>query len=75
MATRTKLELEQINARLAAENAVLRKQVADLTLINEMQREPARRVAAHMPSWQVQRAEAMAAAREMAMRSGYSVKV
>lgn len=75
MARITKLALEQTNARLAEDNAALRKQVADLELIVAMQRTPTRQVAHAMPTWQVERARSMAAAREMAMRSGYVVKV
>lgn len=75
MATPTKLELVQINKRLAAENEALRKQVADLEMVSRMTAIPTRRVMNHMPQWQVDRAVAMAAAREMAMRSGRSTKV
>lgn len=75
MARITNLELTQTNARLATENAALRKQVADLELIVAMQRTPTRQVAHAMPAWQAERARSMAAAREMAMRSGFAVKV
>lgn len=69
-------------AQLAADNAMLRKQVADLTLDLELARAqqvaqttPSRRVAAATPAWQAERAAQMALAKEMAMRSGRSVKV
>lgn len=75
MAKQTKLELVQINAALAAENEALRKQVADLTLIARMQHTPTRRVAHAMPQWQLDRAAAMQAAREMAMQTRMTVKV
>lgn len=77
MTKQTKLELVQINTRLAAENEALRKQVADLELINQLKHTPTQRVARHMPQpqWQVDRAAAMSAARDMAMRCGYAVKV
>lgn len=67
MTKQTKLELVQINAALAADNEALRKQVADLQLVNEMHATPTRRVAYHMPQWQVDRAAAMATARAAAM--------
>lgn len=75
MATPTKVELVQINSRLAAENEALRKQVADLEMLARMQSIPTRRIMDHMPQWQVDRAVAMAAAREMAMKTRMSVKV
>jgi hypothetical protein len=82
MTKQTKLELVQINARLAAENAALRTQVADLEhnarIANEIVATlstPTQRVARHMPQWQVDRAAAMHAAREMAMRTRMAVKV
>jgi hypothetical protein len=71
----TKLALEQINTRLAAENEQLRKEVADLRLLATMQHTPTQRVARHMPQWQIDRQQAMNAAREMAMRCGAVVKV
>lgn len=71
----TKIELAQINTRLATENAELRKQVEDLKLQLNMHSTPSHRVAPHMTSWQAERARAMAAAREMAMRTGLNVKV
>lgn len=76
MATKqTKLELVQINARLAAENAALRTQVADLELIARMHTTPTRRVQHAMPQWQQDRATAMALAREAAMASRCVVRV
>lgn len=75
MTKQTKLELVQLNARLATENAALRKQVTDLELIVQLKHEPTRRVAAHMPQWQIDRASAMAAARALAMSTRNVVKV
>lgn len=60
----TKLELTQANARLAADNAALRKQVGDLQLQLTMQ------AAARRPL-----PEYMECARQMAMTSGRAVKV
>ena len=80
----TKLELTQINARLASENETLRKQVGDLLMDLEMERAvarheqrpvPAPRPQYQMPTWQQERARAMAAAKAMAMNSGRAVKV
>lgn len=71
----TKLELEQINSRLARENEALRKQVADLEMVSRMTTIPTRRVMNHMPQWQIDRAVAMAAAREMAMKTRMTVKL
>ena len=71
----TKLALEQINARLAAENEALRKQVLDMQLEVEMHRAPTRRIAAHAPAWQLERAESMRQARAIAMHTGHVVKV
>ena len=85
MAKLTKLALEQINAALAAENASLRKQVGDLLMDLSYERAahkaqlvapaPARRAQYAMPAWQVQRAEAMAAAKALAVAGGHVVKV
>lgn len=82
MTKQTKLELVQINAALATENAALRKQVADLEhnarIANEIVATlstPTQRVARHMPQWQQDRAQAMAAARDMAMRTRMTVRV
>lgn len=117
MSKLTKVELVQINSKLAADNAALRaqlgaaqadielindhlmdaeqlemhaaatcmelrKQVADLTRELEIARArstacaaPTHRVARHMPAWQAERAAAMAAARDMAMRMGCVTKV
>lgn len=71
----TKAELVQINSKLAAENEALRKQVEDLRMESAMHRTQTHRVAPHMPQWQVDRAAAMAAARDMAMRANLVVKV
>jgi hypothetical protein len=71
-------------ATLAAENAALRKQVADLKLDIEIARQReamSQRIIAAMtkpalrPQWQIGRAEAMAEAKEIAMHTGRSVKV
>lgn len=75
MTKQTKLELVQINARLAAENADLRKQVADASILVEMLSRPTQRVARHMPQWQLDRAAAMAAAKAAAMASRCVVRV
>lgn len=80
MTKQTKLELVQINARLAAENADLRKQVADAALHVEMLSRPTQRVARHMPAyvmpaWQQERAAAMAAAKAQAMATRGVVRV
>lgn len=71
----TKVELVQINAKLAADNEALRKQVADLELIHQLKHTPTQRVARHMPQWQADRAAAMAAARSMAVATRSVVKV
>ncbi len=75
----TKLALEQINTRLAAENEGLRKQVADLRMDLSIAQSsaPARstKPAYVMPEWQAQRAQAMAAAKALAMSHGVAVKV
>jgi predicted anti-sigma-YlaC factor YlaD len=75
MPKQTKLELTQINSRLATENADLRKQLADAQLKLEMLTRPTHRVARHMPNWQAERAASMAAARALAMQHGCVVKV
>lgn len=87
MTKQTKLELVQINARLAADNAALRTQVADLEHnariageLVEMLSRPTQRVARHMPAyampaWQQERAANMAAARAAAMASNCVVRV
>jgi hypothetical protein len=115
MTKQTKLELVQINARIAADNASLIKQVADQALQIEMlQRQvgglkdlisihkehaakaaatpapandefdnvaphlqrpaPAPRAAYVMPAWQQERANAMAAAKAIAMATGRAVR-
>ena len=80
MTKQTKLELVQINTRLAAENEALRKQVADL----QHDARVAGDIVAHLstpapryvtPQWQIDRAIAMAAARDMAMRTRMVTKV
>lgn len=71
----TKLELVQINSRLAREAEALRVEVADLKLKLEMYERPTHRIARHMPAWQVARAEQMAAARALAMQTHSVVKV
>ncbi len=78
MSSPTKLELTQINAKLATENATLRKQVADLEFICKLKHE--RTTAAPTPpsttpQWQQDRLKAMAAARDMAMRTRIAIKV
>lgn len=82
MSKLTKMELVQINARLAAENDALRRQVADLEHNARVASElvahlstPTQRVARHMPQWQQDRAAAMHAAREMAIHTGRVVKL
>lgn len=81
--TTTKLELTQINARLATENAALRMRIAELegdieritsvaSAVNTMHTAPR---AMSQPQWQIERALAMAAAREMAMAARMVVKV
>lgn len=82
MTKQTKLELTQINARLARDNEALRAQVADLTLKLEMMHAeqaahstPTHRVQAHMPAWQAVRAQEMAAAKAIAMATGRVTKV
>lgn len=76
----TKLELQQINARLADENTALRAKVATLegdiaritsvaSAVNRLHTPQA------MPQWQKDRALAMAAAREAAMANHCVVKV
>lgn len=87
MASITKLALTQINTRLASENEALRKQVEDLQLsvtiaydevhalgeqLADLKERPTKPAA---PQWQQDRAKAMAAAREMAMRVRMTVKV
>lgn len=76
MTKQTKLELVQINAALAADNAALRKQVADLQLAAELRAAPAQDVApasppwevsANAPAWQAERVVAMAKAKAAAM--------
>ena len=80
--TQANIDLKATNAALATENAALRKQVADLEHNARVASEivatlstPTQRVARHMPQWQVDRAAAMHAAREMAMRTNFVVKV
>lgn len=81
MSKLTKVELVSINARLAAENEDLRKQVADLTLTTELlyaahgTAPRTQRTQYAMPQWQQDRAAAMQAARAMAMQSHCVVKV
>ncbi len=83
MSRQTKLELSQVNTRIAAENEALRKQVADLQLNVELLtakvascEAPAHRIARHTtPQWQIDRMAAMTAARELAMRTRMSIKV
>lgn len=67
----TKSELVRINAALAAENEALRKQVEDLKLEVSIHKAPGYIA----PQWQAERAKAMAAARDMAMRCRFVVKV
>lgn len=67
-------------AALAAENAALRKQVADFMLDLEIMRKqaqpaPSQRTQQATPAWHQARAEAMAVAREMAKRMRCVVKV
>jgi hypothetical protein len=74
------LQLTQTNARLAAENEYLRKKVvdleADIARITEVASAlNAPRPSRPMPQWQIDRAEAMAAARRLAMASHVTVKV
>jgi uncharacterized small protein (DUF1192 family) len=69
MARITKAELEQQVAALQAQVEELKAQLA-----REAMR-PAPRPAYTAPAWQQQRAQQMAAARELAMRIGRSVKV
>lgn len=76
----TKLALEQINSRLATENAELRKQIEDLKLAAEMAKPSAEsymttQLAAKLRPEPSARLQAMQLAREMAMRSGRIVKV
>lgn len=59
---------EAARAATEADNEALRAQLHTHTT-------PSRRVVRHMPDWQVQRAEQMAAARALAMRVGRTVKV
>jgi len=81
MARITKAELEQQVAALQAQVEQLNRQIAELEAINNMKRErapqPVRvpRAAYVAPGWQAERAAQMAAARELAMRIGRSVKV
>lgn len=89
MSKLTKVELVQINSKLAADNAalraqlgaaqadiaVLRKQVNEACAMVEAVSRPTMRVQQHMPAWQVARAEAMNAAKTIAMQSGRVVKV
>lgn len=76
MAALTKSDLVRINTQLGTDNAALRKQVEDLKLELAMHNAPSHRVAQHMqPQWQIDRAAAMAAAREMAMKTRFVVKV
>lgn len=62
------LALEEENLALLTERNNLRAAAA-------AHNTPSRRMAAHMPAWQQQRAEQMAAARALAMRVGRPVKV
>jgi len=84
MARITKAALEAQVAALQAQVEQLNKQIAELEAINNMKRErEARtpqavrvpRTAYVAPAWQAERAAQMAAARELAMRIGRSVKV
>lgn len=82
MAKPTKIELEQINTRLAADNEVLRGKlsvaVADIARLNQ-QLLNVTSVASALNAPRVNdptaRAEAMRQAREIAMATGISVKV
>ena len=79
--TTTKLELQQTNARLAKENEALRLKVVQL----EGDIERITSVASALntvnsarptqPAWQAARAQAMAAAKDMAQRTHMVVKV
>lgn len=74
----TKLELQQTNARLARENEELRKQVAqlegDIMRITSVA-SAINTVNDARPQWQKDRAQAMAAAKDMAARTRMTVKV
>lgn len=77
----TKLELAQTNARLARENEELRARVAQLegdieritSVASAINTVNAARPT--QPQWQKDRAQAMAAAKDMAQRSRMVVKV
>lgn len=86
----TKLALEQINARLANDNAELRAQLAglqhDFAIVKAEFEQQAAQIsntlaqhkahAAHaMPAWQARRAADMAEARAIAMATGRVIKV
>ena len=87
----TKLALEQINARLANDNAELRAQLAglqhDFAIVKAEFEQQAAQIAATlsqhkaaqpahtMPAWQAQRALDMAEARIIAMATGRCTKV
>jgi hypothetical protein len=75
MSTLTKLELTQHNTRLATENAALRAQV--LQLQTDFQRVTSVASAVNTmrtPQWQLDRKEAMDAARQLALVSRTCVK-
>lgn len=85
----TKLALEQLNARLANDNAELRVQLAnlqhDFAIVKAEFEQQAAHIAdtlaqhhkpAHVvPAWQAQRAIDMAEARAIAMATGRCIKV
>ena len=80
--TTTKLGLQQINTRLATENADLRAKVAQLegdieriTSVASAMNKVHAPQATNPPRWQVERAEAMRIARGMAMAARMVVKV
>ncbi|HEY4721062.1 MAG TPA: hypothetical protein VII92_04400 [Anaerolineae bacterium] len=89
MTKQTKIELVQINAALAAENAALRKEVADFEMAADLAASMLSRATARihaleaqaprtkrpLEQWQVDRAQAMAAARALAMANHTVVKV
>lgn len=68
------MEVSAARDALALDNASLRDEIGALRAEIEAHRTPSRRVAAHMPAWQAERAASMALAREMAMRTGRVVK-
>lgn len=71
-------QVAELQAALAQAQAALVQASAVCEALDAEQqaaRTPSRRVAAAMPAWQAERAAQMALAKEMAMRSGRSVKV